>query len=110
MNEHKELEGMLLTPEEWNEAAERGVKKWTDQLDSGNPTSFSSSAPFVHEEVCLAQVRKVVMEWIGPRRCHVKVTRLCQDSQGIWEDNIGRLSGYYLTAEDWQALCAAGGE
>mgnify|MGYP007113022422 CR=1 FL=1 len=47
---------ILLTPEEQNAAAERGVQKWLAQLTE--PTAFESSAPFVYAEVCRAQVRK----------------------------------------------------
>jgi len=52
---------ILLTAEEWNAAAEEGIKKWLLQLTE--PTAFESSAPFAYAEVCRAQVRKVV-EWM----------------------------------------------
>ena len=87
------MEEILLTPEEWNEAAERGVKKWTDQLDPDNPTSFSSSAPFVYEEVCRAQVRNVA-KWME------------QEGVVVHERQLG----FVLPFQSWAALKAAGGE
>jgi len=84
----------LLTPEEQNAAAERGVQKWLAQLTE--PTAFESSAPFVYAEVCRAQVRKVA-EWMKER-----------DQMRDFPETEMFKACLMLSPHDWQALKAAG--
>ena len=94
-------ESVLLSEEEWNAAAEKGIAKWLRQLTE--PSAFESSAPFAYAEVCRAQVRKVV-EWL---RQHDGTPSEFADSEEDTENVIIERGDLWVAINDWNVVKSA---